>query len=103
MPTAREWKEARIEVGHRRMQLRHAGVDQHARIGMVDDVHVDRHPLALDEPWTIATTVAELDRWVTDYNTNRPHQALEMATPADKMPEVEIGWVLTAEDPWSST
>jgi hypothetical protein len=30
------------------VQLRHAGVDQHARIGMPDDVHVDRHPLALD-------------------------------------------------------
>jgi len=42
-------KEAGIEVGHRRMQLRHARVDQHARIGMVDDVHVHRHPLALGE------------------------------------------------------
>src|SRR5215218_5492643 len=31
------------------MQLRYAGVDQHARAGMVDDVHVDRHPLALGE------------------------------------------------------
>ena len=41
--------EAGIEVGHRRVQLRHAGVDEHARIGMVDDVHVDRHPLALGE------------------------------------------------------
>ena len=41
--------EAGIHVGHRRVQLRHAGVDQHARIGMVDDVHVDRHPLALGE------------------------------------------------------
>jgi hypothetical protein len=41
--------EAGIEVGHRRVRLRHAGVDQHARIGMVDDVHVDRHPLALGE------------------------------------------------------
>ena len=40
--------EAGIHVGHRRVQLRHAGVDQHSRIGMVDDVHVDRHPLALD-------------------------------------------------------
>ena len=38
-----------IEVGHRRVQLRYAGVDQHARIGMVDDVHVDRHPLVLGE------------------------------------------------------
>ena len=41
--------EAGIHVGQRRVQLRHAGVDQHARIGMVDDVHVDRHPLALGE------------------------------------------------------
>ena len=44
-----QWIEAGIHVGHRRVQLRHAGVDQHARIGMVDDVHVDRHPLALGE------------------------------------------------------
>ena len=27
---------------------------------------------------------AELDAWVTDYNTNRPHQALEMGTPAER-------------------
>ena len=27
---------------------------------------------------------AELDRWVADYNTARPHQALEMATPAER-------------------
>ena len=44
-----QWKEAGIEVGHRRMQLRQAGVDQHARIGMVDDVHIDRHQFALSE------------------------------------------------------
>src|SRR5919108_328439 len=41
-----QWPEAGIEVGHRRVQLRYAGVDQHARSGMVDDVHVDRHPRA---------------------------------------------------------
>jgi hypothetical protein len=40
--------EAWIHVGQRRVQLRHAGVDQHTRIRMVDDVHIDRHPLALD-------------------------------------------------------
>ena len=40
--------EAGIHVGHQGMQLRHAGVDQHPRLGMIDDVHVDRHPLALD-------------------------------------------------------
>ena len=44
-----QWPQAGIEVGRRRVQLRHAGVDQHARIGMLDDVHVDRHPLTLDE------------------------------------------------------
>lgn len=26
----------------------------------------------------------ELDRWIADYNTARPHQALEMATPAER-------------------
>jgi hypothetical protein len=26
----------------------------------------------------------EIDAWVTDYNTLRPHQALEMATPAER-------------------
>lgn len=44
-----QWTEAGIEVGRRRVQLRHAGVDQHTPIGMVDDVHIDRHPLALGE------------------------------------------------------
>ena len=41
--------EAGIHVGDQRVQLRHAGVDQHAPVGMVDDVHIDRHPLALGE------------------------------------------------------
>ena len=41
--------QARIEVGHERVQLGHARVDQHAGPGVVDDVHVDRHPPALDE------------------------------------------------------
>jgi hypothetical protein len=40
-------KKPRIHVGHRRVQLRHAGVDEHAALGMVDDVDVDRHQLAL--------------------------------------------------------
>jgi hypothetical protein len=43
------WAEAGFEVGHCRVQLRQAGIDQHAPIGMVDDVHVDRHPCALRE------------------------------------------------------
>ena len=43
----------RIETGiegghHRRVQLRHAGVDQYARLRVIDDVHIDGHQLALD-------------------------------------------------------
>ena len=33
---------------------------------------------------SIETAQSALDAWVSDYNTNRPHQALEMATPADR-------------------
>jgi len=44
-----QWNQVWIHAGHRRVQLRHAGVDKHARVGMVDDVHVDRDPLALGE------------------------------------------------------
>jgi transposase InsO family protein len=33
---------------------------------------------------TLAAAQAELDEWVADYNTNRPHQALDMATPAQR-------------------
>ena len=33
---------------------------------------------------TLAAAQAELDEWVTDYNTRRPHQALGMAVPAER-------------------
>jgi transposase InsO family protein len=33
---------------------------------------------------SIETAQVELDTWVLDYNTVRPHQALEMATPAER-------------------
>lgn len=33
---------------------------------------------------TLAAAQAELDEWVTDYNTHRPHQALDMATPMQR-------------------
>ena len=32
----------------------------------------------------LAVAQAELDEWVHDYNHDRPHQALDMATPADR-------------------
>jgi hypothetical protein len=37
-----------VHVGHRGVQFLDAGVDQHARVGVVDDVNVDRHPFPLD-------------------------------------------------------
>jgi transposase InsO family protein len=33
---------------------------------------------------SLAAAQAELDDWVPDYNTHRPHQALDMATPAHR-------------------
>jgi transposase InsO family protein len=33
---------------------------------------------------SLAAAQAELDEWVEDYNTRRPHQALDMATPAER-------------------
>jgi transposase InsO family protein len=33
---------------------------------------------------SLAAAQAELDEWVTDYNTRRPHQSLDMAVPADR-------------------
>jgi non-heme chloroperoxidase len=41
--------QAGVHVDHLRAQLRHAGVDQHAGVGMVDDVDGHRPALALDE------------------------------------------------------
>ena len=33
---------------------------------------------------SIAAVQADLDAWVEEYNTNRPHQSLKMATPAER-------------------
>src|SRR5439155_17199984 len=33
---------------------------------------------------SIEAAQTALDAWVADYNTTRPHQALEMATPAER-------------------
>lgn len=33
---------------------------------------------------SLAAAQAELDEWVVDYNTNRPHQGIGMATPAQR-------------------
>ncbi|MGO4258968.1 IS481 family transposase, partial [Marmoricola sp. RAF53] len=42
---------------------------------------------------SLAAAQAELDEWVTDYNTNRPHQGLGMATPAQRFLQQQSGSV----------
>ena len=39
----------------------------------------------------LATAQDELDAWVTSYNTQRPHSALDMATPADRFTVTDPG------------
>ena len=38
---------------------------------------------------SLAAAQAELDEWVKEYNTRRPHQALDMAVPAERFHRVE--------------
>ena len=45
---------------------------------------------------------AELDEWVADYNTNRPHQGLEMATPAERFLRAEAAPVTSLRAPSAS-
>ena len=40
---------------------------------------------------SLAAAQAELDEWVVDYNTRRPHQALGMAVPADRFHQPDAG------------
>jgi transposase InsO family protein len=44
---------------------------------------------------SLAAAQAELDDWVIDYNTNRPHQALDMATPAQRFLRADTAPVTT--------
>jgi transposase InsO family protein len=47
----------------------------------------------------LATAQGELDEWVADYNTNRPHQALDMATPAERFLRSDPAPVTKLRDP----
>jgi transposase InsO family protein len=51
---------------------------------------------------SLAEAQAGLDAWVADYNRNRPHQALEMATPAEHFrlePLARDGTSIPVEEP----
>jgi transposase InsO family protein len=65
---------------------RHTGVRSPTTTGKVERFHqsLRREFLAGKTFPSVEAAQTELDAWVTDYNTNRPHQALEMATPAER-------------------
>ncbi|HEY2880073.1 IS481 family transposase [Nocardioides sp.] len=46
---------------------------------------------------------AELDEWVLDYNTRRPHQALDMATPAERFWREKAAPVTAIRAPMAKT
>ena len=50
----------------------------------------------------LALAQAELDEWVLDYNTNRPHQGLDMATPASRFLHDQAAPVTTLRLPTST-
>lgn len=65
---------------------RHTGVRSPTTTGKVERFHqsLRREFLAGKTFPSLEAAQSELDAWVTDYNTNRPHQSLEMATPAER-------------------
>ena len=65
---------------------RHTGVRSPTTTGKIERFHQSlRREFLADRTYpSLAAAQTELDTWVTDYNTNRPHQALEMATPAER-------------------
>jgi transposase InsO family protein len=65
---------------------RHTAVRSPTTTGKIERFHqsLRREFLAERSFASLEQAQAELDRWVADYNTVRPHQALEMATPAER-------------------
>jgi len=65
---------------------RHTAVRSPTTTGKIERFHQSlRREFLADRSFASTQQAqAELDAWVTDYNTARPHQALEMATPAER-------------------
>ena len=65
---------------------RHTGVRSPTTTGKIERFHQSlRREFLADRTFaSLPTAQSALDAWVTDYNTDRPHQALEMATPAER-------------------
>ena len=65
---------------------RHTAVRSPTTTGKIERFHQSlRKEFLADRTFpSLEQAQADLDAWVADYNTTRPHQALEMATPADR-------------------
>jgi hypothetical protein len=65
---------------------RHTAPRSPTRTGRIERFHqsVRKEFLAERSFPSLEAAQAELDAWVADYNSARPHQALEMATPAER-------------------
>ncbi len=65
---------------------RHTGVRSPTTTGKIERFHQSlRREFLADRTFpSMEAAQAALDAWVGDYNTVRPHQALEMATPAER-------------------
>ena len=65
---------------------RHSGVRSPTTTGKIERFHQSlRKEFLADRTFpSLEAAQAALDAWVADYNTTRPHQALDMATPAER-------------------
>src|SRR3989442_11924823 len=65
---------------------RHTAVRSPTTTGKIERFHQSlRREFLADRTFpSMQAAQAALDDWVADYNTARPHQALEMATPAER-------------------
>ena len=65
---------------------RHTGVRSPTTTGKIERFHQSlRKEFLADRTFpSLQAAQDALDAWVADYNTTRPHQALEMATPAER-------------------
>jgi transposase InsO family protein len=65
---------------------RHTAVRSPTTTGKIERFHQSlRREFLLDKTFSsLRAAQSALDAWVCDYNTNRPHQALDMATPSER-------------------
>src|SRR6266849_5081914 len=72
---------------------RHTGIRSPTTTGKIERFHQSLRKEFLADRSFLSLKAAQtaLDQWVADYNNNRPHQALEMATPATRFRSIPRG------------